>query len=316
MAVPGHDERDFAFATRTGFRSCECSRAPDEDGVARRSRRRRRRPTALHLVNSGRFSEMAAADGLRRDHRWLEREGKQARAWCSTGCTTGASRASGTGARRSRSSTAMTAARCRCRRRTSRCSCPGSRTSAPTTPAISPLARHQEWYEVPCPACGKPAHRETDVSDTFLDSAWYYLRYLSTEFDDRAFDPARVKRWLPVATLHRRQRARRAAPALRRFVCHGASTTRVCSTSTSRSGSSAPTALIVKDGAKMSKSRGNVVIPDQYIARVGRRQLPDVPDVPGAVRGGGRLPRRRARRDRAASSTRSGTWWISASARP
>ena len=62
----------------------------------------------------------------------------------------------------------------------------------PDDTGISPLARHEEWYFVPCPTCGKRARRETDVSDTFLDSAWYYLRYPSSEFDDRPFDPART----------------------------------------------------------------------------------------------------------------------------
>ncbi len=70
----------------------------------------------------------------------------------------------------------------------------------PDDSGISPLARHEEWYYVPCPVCGKQGRRETDVSDTFLDSSWYYLRYPSTEFDDRPFDPARTKKWLPVTT--------------------------------------------------------------------------------------------------------------------
>ena len=138
----------------------------------------------------------------------------------------------------------------------------------PDDSGISPLARHEEWYFVPCPTCGQRARRETDVSDTFLDSAWYYLRYPSTEFSDRPFDAERTRRWCPVtmyiggnehAVLHLLY-SRFIAMVLhelghvefdepfRTFRAHG---------------------LIVKDGSKMSKSRGNVVIPDEYIARWG-----------------------------------------------
>jgi leucyl-tRNA synthetase len=138
----------------------------------------------------------------------------------------------------------------------------------PDESGVSPLARHTEWYRVPCPTCGKPARRETDVSDTFLDSSWYFLRYPSTDFDDRPFDPALTRKWLPVnsyiggnehAVLHLLY-ARFITMVLHdlgalgfeepflRFRAHG---------------------TIVKDGAKMSKSRGNVVIPDRYIAQWG-----------------------------------------------
>ncbi len=138
----------------------------------------------------------------------------------------------------------------------------------PDESGVSPLARAEDWYRVPCPVCGSTARRETDVSDTFLDSAWYFLRYPSTEFADRPFDPALTSKWLPVdsyiggnehAVLHLMY-SRFITMALHdlghlefeepftRFRAHG---------------------MIVKDGAKMSKSRGNVVIPDEYIAKWG-----------------------------------------------
>jgi leucyl-tRNA synthetase len=138
----------------------------------------------------------------------------------------------------------------------------------PDESGISPLARVEEWYRVPCPTCGGEARRETDVSDTFLDSAWYFLRYPSAHDETAPFDPEITKRWLPVdmyiggeehAVLHLLY-SRFITMVLhdlghidfeepfKTFRKHG---------------------LIVKEGAKMSKSRGNVVVPDDFIARFG-----------------------------------------------
>jgi leucyl-tRNA synthetase len=266
MAVPGHDERDFAFAKKFGLDIVRVIAGQGQDAST---------PLAEawtdnaggRLVNSGSFNGRPAEAAKGEIIRWLESQGSgkgvvqyRLHDWCIS--------------RQRYWGPPIPVIYC------DACGAvpvpekdlpvllPAIEDFRPDDSGVSPLARHKEWYFVPCPSCGKRARRETDVSDTFLDSAWYYLRYTSTEFADRPFDSARTRKWCPVATyiggnehavlhllysrfiamvLHDLGHLEFEEP-FARFRAHG---------------------LIVKDGSKMSKSRGNVVIPDDYIAQWG-----------------------------------------------
>jgi len=148
----------------------------------------------------------------------------------------------------------------------------------PTGTGKSPLALVKSFYKVRCPKCGARAQRETDVSDTFLDSAWYYLAYLRQGNSKFIHSPLPMawaklfKKWLPVdmyiggaehSVLHLLYSRFLAMvfkdigiidfeEPFKKFRAHG---------------------LIIKQGAKMSKSKGNVVNPDEYIKKFGADSL-------------------------------------------
>ncbi len=138
----------------------------------------------------------------------------------------------------------------------------------------SPLTASPAFMQTPCPACGKPARRESDTMDTFVDSSWYFLRYLSPRDEQQAVDTAACNRWLPVdqyiggiehAILHLLY-ARFFTKALHDMkligfdepFAHLFTQGMICKRSE-------------KNGQlyKMSKSKGNVVSPDALIAEYG-----------------------------------------------
>jgi leucyl-tRNA synthetase len=253
MGVPGHDQRDFEFAKEHGLEirvviqpegevrdAAEMERAHDHEGV---------------MVNSGPFDGTPSPEGIPKVIRWLEDQGKgraavsyRLRDWLIS--------------------------------RQRYWGCPIPIIHCPTCGEVavpedqlpvelpedvdfapkgqSPLAAHEEFVNVSCPNCEGVAKRDTDTMDTFVDSAWYYYRYLSPNDETQAFDSEAVQRWMPVdhytggiehAILHL---------LYSRFITKvlndmGMIAFREPFPTLLNQG------LVIMEGAKMSKSRGNIV---------------------------------------------------------
>jgi len=132
----------------------------------------------------------------------------------------------------------------------------------------SPLLSNAEFLKATCPNCHGPARRETDTMDTFVDSSWYFLRFLNPRLETKAFESDAVNRWLPVnqyiggvehAILHLLY-SRFIVKVLRdmKLVSFSEPFERLFTQG-----------MITKDGHKMSKSKGNVVPPDALMERYG-----------------------------------------------
>ncbi|MEA3506015.1 MAG: leucine--tRNA ligase [Elusimicrobiota bacterium] len=260
MSVPAHDQRDYEFARKYGLDIIEVIRPEDGDGYDGKSAYE----GSGKLVNSGEFDGMNSKEAIDKITSRLESEGKgekstqyKLRDWLIS--------------RQRYWGTPIPVIYC------SKCGIvPVKEEDLPVrlpedvdfTAAGNPVKTSSKFSRAKCPRCGEEGKRETDTMDTFVDSSWYFLRYVSPAENKKPFVSGDVNSWLPVnqyiggiehAVLHLLY-SRFFARVLndmgmvdfkepfKNLLCQG---------------------MVLKDGAKMSKSKGNVVDPGDIIKEYG-----------------------------------------------
>ncbi len=133
----------------------------------------------------------------------------------------------------------------------------------------SPLKLHPTWKETVCPQCGGPATRETDTMDTFMCSSWYHLRYLSPQYREGPFDPREYEYWMPVDTYTGGIEHATMHLIYTRFFHKAMRDIGVTKGKEPMIQLRNQGMVLGQDREKMSKSRGNVVAPDDLVARYG-----------------------------------------------
>jgi leucyl-tRNA synthetase len=264
MAVPAHDQRDFEFCTKYDIPVRPVIRPVDGE-LADPATMKEAFPDDGIVENSGDFSKLTSADARARMNLKAQRDGFGEKAVTFRIKDWGISRQRYWG-------TPIPVIHCRA------CGVvPVPEEQLPvllpldveiTGTGQSPLASKPEFVNVKCPKCGGDARRETDTMDTFVDSSWYFYRYCDAHNDKAPFDPEKIAYWFPIdqyiggvehAILHliysrfwtKMMRdlglIRNDEPATRLFT----------------------QGMVIRDGAKMSKSKGNVVSADELTEKYG-----------------------------------------------
>jgi leucyl-tRNA synthetase len=193
MGVPGHDERDFAFALKYNLPIMQVVHVDGEHYDYKHWHDWYADKETGVTINSDIFSGFSYQEAVKAVAPLPEQKGLGETEDHVAPARLGREPASATGARRSRSSIATKHGPCRCPRRTCRSSC--RRTAC--RGSGYPLNKREDFLHCKCPVCGKDARRETDTMDTFVDSAWYYMRYCDPK-NDIAMVAAGASYWMPM----------------------------------------------------------------------------------------------------------------------
>lgn len=280
MSVPGHDERDFAFATKYGL-PIKRVVAPALSGGAEDDSGDLALPYLEEeeavLIDSGEWTGEASLEAQEKMGRYAEEGG--------FGKRTATLRLKDWGVSRQRYwGTPIPMVYCTNGHAGLQ---PGDVVPLPesalpvllpddvtiTQEGGSPLAKLSSFVDTCCPVCGGPARRETDTMDTFVDSSWYFYRYTDAHNAQAPFDSAKANYWFPIdqyiggvehAILHLiysrfwTKVMRDIQVDGKPMIANGEPAERLFTQG-----------MVIKDGAKMSKSKGNVVSPDEMISRYG-----------------------------------------------